>query len=155
MESKYFRTDNHDVPIVGSMMDDPEYFRRAKGMAFKIVDMTAEEYEAMLCSGFDMSDEDCSTVSDRISEERVAMLSEKMKEGEFNMPWIEFKTFVPYGRKEAVPSFSQEGHHRAAAVEKLGGGKFPVFVIYPTDGEEFKKVKRLMNDDLVQKLEEE
>ena len=54
-ESRFFGSDT-GIPVQQNMMDNPEYFREKKGIAWKIVWMSPDEYEAAIKRGFEMEE---------------------------------------------------------------------------------------------------
>lgn len=122
-----------DMPFYDNMLAKPEYFRKNKGAAFKIVYLTPEEYEKAIEKGFKATHGGIDRIQDRITDKYVTEYADAMKAGaKFPLPVIEYQWNTDH------LSFTQEGHHRSAAVKKLGLETMPVMIVYPSNQDEFE-----------------
>jgi len=139
--SKFFKLDT-GIPKQQEMMDNPDYFREHKGIGWKIVWMSPEDYVEAIDVGFSEGgrrDVGYGNVSQRLSKvhiEKIMGIMAGLEElGEkMDMPYLRYDVYM------GKPYFTQEGHHRVVASQLLGEERIPVFVEYPVDEEEFGMV---------------
>jgi len=153
--SDYFRLDT-GMPIHQNMMENPEYFREHKGIEWKIVWMSPDQYERAIDKGLRSEAElegkeaDFEDVSQRIVPSHLEEIERLMMklEGEgkkIDMPSLRYATYVNrYHPEEPKPFFTQEGHHRTVAARNLGENLIPVLVEFPSDPRERILAEQLM-----------
>jgi hypothetical protein len=108
--------DKTDLPYYDEMIENPEYFRRAKRMAFKIKKMRPDDYfkECSKIHGVPL-DKEFQSIDDKY----VREYTERTKQGSpMPMP------FLHYGEHGG-----QEGRHRVAVAKKLGKNTIPVMTV--------------------------
>lgn len=133
-----------DMPYYDNMLAKPEYFRKNKGAAFKIVSLTPDEYEKAIEKGFNATHGGTERIQDRITEKYVNEYAQAMKDGaKFPLPVIEYQ----WNRDHL--SFTQEGHHRAASARKLGLAKIPVMIVYPSNQGELEQARNGMTHAVI------
>jgi len=162
-ENKYFKMDT-GLPVHQDMMDNPEYFRKNKEIQWKIIWITADEYEEAISKGF--KEESMvlrnkyipdSEIRHRISEEHLEKIKNIMinleKQGDgIDMPNLRYSTHYGYRSETKKPYFDQEGHHRTVASRELGEEMIPVFIEFPTEINDIELVKQYMTNKIKQKV---
>lgn len=108
-----FRTDKTDIPVYDNMMNKPAYHKRAKGMTFKIVYMSPDEYLTRCARMFN-------------TPFKYRMIESQLVE--------KYKKRVLNGSKMPLPVIdekeqSQEGRHRAMVAKELGVKRMPVLIV--------------------------
>jgi len=143
--SRFFKLDT-GIPMQQEMMDNPDYFREHKGVEWKIVWLSPDDYIEAIDVGFSEGgrrDVGYSDVSQRLSKghiEKIMGIMAGLEElgKKMDMPYLRYDVY------RGKPYFSQEGHHRVVASRLLGEERIPVFVEYPADEEEFDMVREHM-----------
>ena len=122
-ENSPFRTDTTEMPFYDNMMENPEYFARAKGIQSKVVKMSPSEYINTVMREKKVTREDLLSHRDP---ETISKYARLMNGGtKFPILTLDFsKGFL-----------SQEGLHRAFAAEEAGIAEMPVLVVDLTDEE--------------------
>lgn len=161
--NKYFKMDT-GLPIHQNMMENSEYFRKNKEIQWKIIWITADEYEEAISKGF--KEESMllrrkyipdAQIRQRILPEHLEKIKNIMikleKEGSgIAMPHLRYSTHYGYNSDIKKPYFDQEGHHRAVASKELGEEMIPVFIEYPTEPNDIELVEQYMTQDIKRKL---
>jgi len=117
-----FHADTTDMPYYDNMMQNPEYFERAKGIATELIKMSPQEYIKRAAKGFGKTPDEI--VSQR-DPELAASYAEKMQSGE-KFPILT----LDYSKG---PRISQEGLHRSMAAIQAGVSEVPVLIVKATD----------------------
>lgn len=163
-ESKHFKTDSTGLPVHMDMMDNPKYFREKKGIAWKVILMTPEEYERAIYRGFNTESRlrgkeraipDQYTVREfRIDRSHLEKIKNIMREKKIDMPFLRYDVYRSYlNPGQALEAFSQEGHHRIVAAEELGETHIPVLIEFPSDRKEFDIVRPLITKRIKAEIE--
>jgi len=104
-----------DIPFYDSMLRNPDYFRRAKGLTFHIERLSPDEYMEKIA---EMQRVSVSHEWELIDKGSVEHLLNLIKEGEkLAMPVIDYAHKL------------QEGRNRMAVAKKLGVKKVPVMIV--------------------------
>lgn len=151
--SSFFKLDT-GIPKHQEMMDNPEYFREQKGILWKIVWLSPDEYVDAIDVGFTEGgrrDVGYGDVSQRLTDAHVEKIMGVMagleELGEkIDMPFLRYDVY------RGKPYFSQEGHHRVVASKLLGEELIPVFVEYPVDESERRLLSEYMMSTIKQKV---
>jgi len=162
-KSKYFTTDT-GLPTHQNMMDNPLYFRDKKGIAWKIIWMTSEEYERAVYRGFDVEarlrgkqkaiPEGMSVREFRIDRKHLEKIKNIMREKKIDMPYLRYHTYRSFHDRDQInQAFDQEGHHRVVAAEELGETHIPVFIEFPSDKKYFDIARPLMTQRIKAEIE--
>jgi len=117
-----FHKDTTEMPFYDNMMQNPEYFERAKGLVSELVNMSPSEYLNRVADGFGKTVEQVTKQRDA---ELVEKYTQKMIDGE-QFPILT----LDYSRG---PRVSQEGVHRSMAAIKAGVNEVPVLIVTSTD----------------------
>lgn len=162
-ENKYFKLDT-GLPVHQNMMENPEYFRKNKGIQWKIIWLTSDEYEDAIEKGFREESRllrgeiiPIQEIRERILPEHLEKIKgimvdlENKGEG-IEMPNLRYSTHYGYRSEIKKPFFDQEGHHRAVASRELGENLIPVFIEYPTDQEDIELIEQYMTEDIKRKV---
>jgi len=110
-------TNSTGMPTYDDMLKDPDYFKRAKGKVFKIIEMSPDKYIAYCHKGFGVG-------TFYPEQNLVDEYAARVKAGS-KMP---MPTLV-YELSEHGTDFSQEGRHRAYVAKALGVSTMPVMVV--------------------------
>jgi len=113
MMMKYF-TDKTDLPYYDNIIKNPEYHKRAKGLHYKIVEMSPDRYLDECASMFGSTSK-----YDMIDKKLVDKYKKQTLQGS-PMPLI---TIERHAR-------AQEGRHRAMVAKELGLKKIPVMKVW-------------------------
>lgn len=108
-----------DMPYYDNLLKNPEYFRRAKGVAGKIIWVSPENYMRMAAQvhGVPLHREYAALVGKTVNQ-----YAHQMEQGyQFPLPVIDLAAGL------------EEGRHRAAAAQSLGHKKMPVLVVEKAD----------------------
>lgn len=120
------------MPTYDNMLQNPDYFARAKRRKHGVVLMSPDEYIQKAFRGFEkMNDHNKLSIEDVISSrdpKRVKKYAQQMQSGE------KFPTIV----LDYSLGFSQEGLHRALAAKILGIEEIPVMIVSLTRNKERK-----------------
>lgn len=112
-----FHSDTTEMPFYDNMMQNPEYFAKAKGLVSELVNMPPKEYLQTAADGFGV------TISHMVSQrdaKLIKLYTKKMLDGEkFPILTLDY----------SHARLSQEGVHRAAAAIKAGVKEVPVLIV--------------------------
>jgi len=119
-----------DMAYYNSIIRNPEYFEKEKGISFRIEYMTPDEY---LHRCYEIHKEEASKYGYRfdytydeyikslIDEKLARKYANLLREGkELPLPVLDYKDLL------------QEGRHRAYACKLAGYEKLPVMIVYPS-----------------------
>lgn len=118
-QTKGFTTNTTDMPFYDEMLRKPEYFKEAKGLEFKIVDMDPQDYLDRVAKEFKKTNPEAGSFDTYANQDLINEYAQKMSAGE-KFPMLTFDT---------RNGFSQEGRHRAKAAIKAGIRKVPVMMV--------------------------
>lgn len=116
MLSKYFRMDT-GLPWYDGMIKNPDYYKRAKQVKFKIVQMSPRKYMEEVAKQQHTS---VGRQYEMVSPDYVERYKQRALAGE-KMPLLSLES-TSYAD-------TQEGRHRAVVAEELGVKKIPVIVV--------------------------
>ncbi len=117
-----FHSDTTEMPYYDNMMQNPEYFRDAKGLESELGTMSPKEYIQRVSDSFGKP---VDVITGQRDPELVDKYAQKMKDGE-KFPILT----LDYSRGSRV---SQEGIHRSMAAIKIGLIEVPVLIVTSID----------------------
>ena len=114
---KYFKKST-ELPFFDNMMENPDYFKRAKGMTFHIASMSPRDYLI-----------ECAKAGNTSLDRQIEITSIKLVKEYADRTLSGSKMPLPYIQYDSDGYVSQEGRHRALVAEQLGLKKMPVLII--------------------------